>query len=146
MILEITQDITTNPAYYSDLLNYGVLGIFSAIMIYSIRYLIKEYQKQGESATAAYNKQIDSLNKEKQELSLEKEELTEKFINHIFTNETKLLSIINENSKAYTMVSESNDNVASTINLLVSSINDRNTGTKELNDSIKEIITKNNKI
>lgn len=132
-------------ASYIEFLNYGVLGSFAILMIISIKYLIKKYEKQGERAIEVYVSQITNLVSEKKEILEDKELLTDKVFKHLAANEGKLIGIISDNSKAFNRVSESNESVSDAVALLVVSINQRTNETSELNTVMKDILIKNSK-
>lgn len=134
--------LQTTPAEgaLNGLLDYGVIGIFSALMILTIRWLTKEYKNQNDKIIDAYTEQIKNLVGERNKTLTDKEDLNDKFLTHLQDTESKLLEIITENSKAFNTVALSNESVSEAITLLIESIHNRNESSDSLNKTIKEII------
>jgi len=120
--------------------DYGLLGLFAILMLWSMKYLIKEYKFQNQQIIDNYSEQLKDIIKDKDVINEEKEEITASFLLHLKSNESKLLDIINENSRAFSKVAQSNESVSEAISLLVVSINKRTSETSELNSSIKQHI------
>lgn len=131
------------------LLDKGALGLFLLALIYVVRYLAKQWTTQldksaieHDKVVIVYKEEIAKVAEQRTLVSQQKELLNEKFLTHLEDTESKLLEIIKENSKAFNVLSESNEGISSSIQLLVSSISDRNKTTQQFNENVDKLLNK----
>jgi len=131
---------TIQPDILSTLAQYGILGIFSMIMIIIIRYQDNTNKQQQKVLIDSFKEQKDHLIKDNSIIDNEKKELNAKFINHLQDTEHKLVSIISENTDAFKRIALSNDNINRSIGKLIDRLSENSNSNKELNNNILKII------
>ena len=110
------------PDVFTSLLQYGVLGIFSIIMIMIIRYQDKTNKEQQKILIDTFTKQNDELRDENKALEDNARNLNDKFLDHLQESESKLLKIVNDNTTAFGQIAESNDSMTDAIRSLIEHI------------------------
>jgi len=138
-ILQTVFDLATTE---QSLVSYGVLGVFSLLMIMIIRYQDKTNKAQQENVLSTYKAVNDSFKSELNDLKKEKELVYTDFLNHLKNTEDKLLTIISDNTNAFKLLVNSNDLTAKAILSLSDMIHERDNTAKELNENMIKILNK----
>jgi hypothetical protein len=157
LLLDIPTIDTTNADSF-DWLDYGVLGAVVVVLILVVKYYAKRDELRTEAVIAANKDATDKivanhkcemerviadiacLREEYKELQNEKDELYDTFIAYFKENEKVWVNIHSANTEALNNYTRIISDINATIILLVKSIENRDTTTKELNGHIANLM------